>query len=69
VRLQLPSFGELYDENRPGFTYDPDRSRRLLTEAAPVALFLHKPLFLDSADKTAPTSASINPPRAKPCFG
>ncbi len=53
--MQLPSFGELYDENRPGFTNDPDRSRRLLTEAAPVAL------FLDSADKTAPTSASINP--------
>ena len=31
--LQLPSFGDLYDAGRRGFTYDPDRSRRLLAEA------------------------------------
>ncbi len=31
--LQVPAFGDLYDANRQGFTYDPDRARRLLREA------------------------------------
>jgi peptide/nickel transport system substrate-binding protein len=31
--MQLPSFGDLYDADRKGFTYDPERSRRLLAEA------------------------------------
>jgi peptide/nickel transport system substrate-binding protein len=31
--LQIPAFGELYDRARPGFAYDPDKARRLLTEA------------------------------------
>jgi peptide/nickel transport system substrate-binding protein len=30
--LQLPAFGELYDPDRPGFAFDPDRARRLLRE-------------------------------------
>jgi peptide/nickel transport system substrate-binding protein len=30
--LQTPAFGDLYDANRQGFTYDPDRARRLLRE-------------------------------------
>lgn len=30
--LQLPSFGALYDPDRRGFTFDPDRARRLLRE-------------------------------------
>lgn len=30
--LQLPAFGPFYDANRAGFTYDPDRARRLLRE-------------------------------------
>jgi peptide/nickel transport system substrate-binding protein len=31
--LQLPSFAALYDAERKGFAYDPDRARRLLAEA------------------------------------
>ncbi|NKC29657.1 ABC transporter substrate-binding protein [Falsiroseomonas selenitidurans] len=31
--LQIPAFGDLYDAQRRGFTFDPDRSRRLLAEA------------------------------------
>ncbi|MFI5011461.1 MAG: metallophosphoesterase family protein [Hyphomicrobiales bacterium] len=39
---------------------------RLSAAEGPVALFLHKPLFLDSPDETAPTAASLNPaPRAE----
>lgn len=30
--LQLPSFGEYFEADRPGFTYDPERARRLLRE-------------------------------------
>ncbi len=30
--LQIPAFGELYDANRQGFAYDPDRARQLLRE-------------------------------------
>jgi peptide/nickel transport system substrate-binding protein len=31
--LQIPAFGDLYDAQRVGFAYDPDRARRLLREA------------------------------------
>ncbi len=31
--LQIPAFGNLYDANRRGFAFDPDRARRLLREA------------------------------------
>jgi peptide/nickel transport system substrate-binding protein len=31
--LQIPAFGDLYDADRQGFPYDPDRARRLLREA------------------------------------
>lgn len=31
--LQTPSFGALYDADRRGFTFDPDKARRLLSEA------------------------------------
>jgi peptide/nickel transport system substrate-binding protein len=31
--LQIPAFGDLFDADRQGFTYDPDRARRLLREA------------------------------------
>jgi len=30
---QLPSFGQLYDPDRPGFRYDPAEAQRLLSEA------------------------------------
>jgi peptide/nickel transport system substrate-binding protein len=30
--LQIPAFGDLYDAGRKGFTYDPDRARRLLRQ-------------------------------------
>jgi peptide/nickel transport system substrate-binding protein len=30
--LQIPAFGDLYDADRRGFAYDPDRARRLLRE-------------------------------------
>jgi peptide/nickel transport system substrate-binding protein len=31
--LQVPAFGELYDRERPGFVYDPDKARKLLSAA------------------------------------
>jgi peptide/nickel transport system substrate-binding protein len=31
--LQVPAYGPLYDAERPGFAYDPDRARRLLRDA------------------------------------
>ena len=31
--LQLPSYGDLFDRDRRGFVYDPDKARRLLAEA------------------------------------
>jgi peptide/nickel transport system substrate-binding protein len=31
--LQSPTFGDLYEPNRPGLVYDPDLARRLLAEA------------------------------------
>eukprot|EP01037_Dinobryon_pediforme_P016062 gene16062-16234_t len=31
--MQVPSFGDLYDRDRKGLVYDPDRARRLLAEA------------------------------------
>jgi peptide/nickel transport system substrate-binding protein len=31
--FQLPSYGDLYDRDRQGFAYDPDKAKRLLAEA------------------------------------
>jgi peptide/nickel transport system substrate-binding protein len=31
--LQVPAFGPFYDAGRPGFAYDPDRARKLLSDA------------------------------------
>ena len=31
--LQVPAFGDLYDGDRPGFVYDPDKARKLLAAA------------------------------------
>ena len=41
-------------------------AERLSAADRPTALFLHKPLFLDSPEEAAPTAASLNPaPRAE----